>query len=141
MIFLLSCWLMRHFNTIVGIDRSDMFNRRHDFPMRGMIALEFVGDEPTRLTGLPFDETTEEAFSRTLIAAVLYQDINYIAILINYPPEILAPSLNGHKHFIEGPRITQAPLSFFEFVGIIRSKPLAPLANRFVGADDPLLGQ
>jgi hypothetical protein len=118
-----------------------MFNRRHDFPMRGMIALEFVSDEPTRLTDLPLDETTEEAFSRTLIAAVLYQDINDIAILINSPPEILALSLNGHKHFIEVPRITQAPLSFFEFVGIIRPKLLAPLANRFVGDDDPTFGQ
>ena len=69
---------MRDFHTVVGIDRIDVLNGRYDVTVRGVIAFEFVGDEPTRLTVLPLDETTEEAFSSLLVASPLDKNINGI---------------------------------------------------------------
>jgi len=39
---------------------------------------------------LAFEQATEEAFSRLLIAAALHEDINHIAVLIDRTTEILS---------------------------------------------------
>ena len=54
MIFLLPCRLMRHFRSIVGIDMIDVCDGRHDRAVSGIIAFEFVGYHPARLTSLAF---------------------------------------------------------------------------------------
>jgi len=119
----------------------DVIHRGHDRTMSGVIASEFVGHQPSRFLPLALDETTEKAFSRTLISATLYENINDIAVLIDSSIQIMSLSLHGDKDFVDVPCVAQPPLSFLEFAGIIRSKLLAPLANCFVSEDDPSLGQ
>ena len=60
MIFLLAGWLMRHFNSIIGVDSVDVLDRRHDRTMGGVIASEFVGHQPPWLAPLGFEQTMEE---------------------------------------------------------------------------------
>ena len=109
--------------------------------MRGVIALEFVGHQPTWFTALAFEETAKEAFCSLPIASALHQDINGIAILIDGPPQILVFPLDGDKHFVEVPRVAEPSLSLFEFSRIGRSKLLTPLANRFICDGDPTFGE
>ena len=61
--------------------------------------------------------------------------------MINRTPEILPLPLNGKEHFIDVPRVTQTSVAPFEVGGIVRPKPLAPLANGFIGDDDPTFGK
>jgi hypothetical protein len=55
---------------------------------------------------LAFEQAVGKAFSCPLIATALHQNINHIAILIDGLPQILAPSLNGDKPFINVPGVT-----------------------------------
>jgi len=54
---------------------------------------------------LAFEKTAEKAFSRTLMATALHENISAIAVLIHGTPQILALPLNGDKNFVDMPRI------------------------------------
>ena len=70
-----------------GVDVIEVTHRRYDSSMSRAIASEFVGNQPPRLTALAFQQATEEAFGRTLIATALYEKIKHIAILIDGTPQ------------------------------------------------------
>ena len=55
MIFLLPRGLVRHFRSVIRVDRIDRFDGRHDDPVCGVVACECVGDHPARLTALAFE--------------------------------------------------------------------------------------
>jgi hypothetical protein len=119
----------------------DVCDGWHDRAMSGAIASEFVGDQPPGFTALAFDQATKKPFSRTLIAAVLHQNINDIAVLIHSAPEVVALSLNRNKDFVDMPGVAETSLSLFEFSGIVRAKLLAPLTNGFIGDRDATFGK
>ncbi len=73
--------------------------------MSGVIASEFIGDQPARFTSLAFEKTAEKAFRGTLIAAALHENINGIAVLVHGTPQIVPFSLNRDKNFVDMPRI------------------------------------
>jgi hypothetical protein len=54
MIFLLPRRLMRDFRAVIRVDMIDMLDRRHHGSVRGIVAFEFVGHHPSRLTPLAF---------------------------------------------------------------------------------------
>jgi len=141
MIFLLPRGLVRHFCSIVRINMIDVCDGRHDRAMSGAIASEFVGHQPPGFSPLAFEKTVEKAFSRTLIAAALHQNINDIAVLINRTPQILPFPLNCDKDFVDVPGIAQASLLVFEFSSIVRPKLLTPLPNGLIGHRDATFGQ
>ena len=62
----------------------------------------------------------------------LYENINRIAVLIDRPIQLVSLSLHGDKDFVDMPGIPSAPLSFFKFTPIGRSKLQTPLANGFI---------
>ncbi len=96
---------MRPFRSIIRIDLILVVHGWHHRSMRSGIAAKFVGDQPSGLTALAFDETAEEPFRGPLIAATLEKNINDIAVLIDRPIQIVSLSLNGDKDFVDMPRI------------------------------------
>ena len=54
---------------------------------------------------MAFDETAKKAFSRTVIAAALHQNVKHIAVLVHGTPEIVALPLNGDKYFVDVPHV------------------------------------
>ena len=113
--FSLARRFVRDFGSVVRIDMVDVIHRGHDRPMSRIITSEFIGDQLSRFTSLAFEKTAEKAFSRTLIATALHENINAIAVLIDGTPQILALPLNGDKDFVDMPRIAQAPCGFLRF--------------------------
>ena len=103
--FSLASRFVRDFGSVIRIDVVDVIYRGHDRPMSCIITSEFIGDQPARFTSLAFEKTAEKAFSRTLIATALHENINAIAVLIDGTPQILALPLNGDKDFVDMPRI------------------------------------
>ncbi len=61
MIFLLARRLMRDFYTVVGVDRIDVLDGRHDLSVGGVITTEFVRKEPAGFASLAFDQAAKEA--------------------------------------------------------------------------------
>jgi hypothetical protein len=74
------------FGSVVRIDMVDVIHRGHDRPMSRIITSEFIGDQLSRFTSLAFEKTAEKAFSRTLIATALHENINTLAVLIHGTP-------------------------------------------------------
>ena len=71
----------------------------------------------------------------------LHENINGIAVLVHGTPQIMSFPLDGHKHFIQMPRITKTTLSLLQFPRIGRPKLLTPLANGFIGDRDASFGE
>ncbi len=46
--FPLARWFVRHFRSVIRIDRIDRLDGRHDGPVCDAVAFECVGDYPTR---------------------------------------------------------------------------------------------
>ena len=105
MIFLLSRRLMRDFHAVIGIDRIEMLHGRHHRAVSRIIASQFIGDQPSWLTTLAFDQATQEAHSRLFVAPTLHKNINGIPVLINRAPQIVPFPLDGHKDFVDVPGI------------------------------------
>ena len=123
---------MRDFHTVVGIDLMDVLNGRHDVTVCGIVAFQFIGDEPARFTALAVDQAAKEADRSILIASLLHENINGIAVLIHGTPEIVALALDRDKYFVEMPGIAQAALVFFQSPRIRGAKLQAPLSNGFI---------
>ncbi len=141
MIFSLSRRLMRHFGAVIRIDLIEVFHGRHDRAVRGGVALEFVGHQPSWFTALAFEEMAKEAFGRLFISPMLHENINRVAVLVHGPPQIVLLPLNRDKDFIKVPGISQTPLALFQLARILRPKLLTPLSNRFIGDGDAPFGE
>ena len=109
--------------------------------MRCTVASQLVGDQPPGLVSLTFQQLSEEAFSRTPIAARLDEDVDHVAVLVNRTPEIVLLTPDVHEEFIQVPRIAQATLSPLEPTRILRTELPTPLSDGFVGDQDPPLCQ
>jgi hypothetical protein len=66
----------------------------------------------------------------------LNKNIQYITVLIDGPPEIMAFTIDGDKHFSEEPRITGTPFSMPNLVGELLTEFKAPLPYCFIGDDN-----
>jgi hypothetical protein len=71
----------------------------------------------------------------------LNQYVNYIPVLIDGPPEIVALALYVHEDLVEVPYIAQPPLPTLERAHVLGSKHPAPLPDCLVGHDNPPLRQ
>jgi hypothetical protein len=60
-----------------------------------------------------------------------------MAILINRPPQIIPLALDCQKDLIEMPLIPGLRPAVAQLIGICLAKLPAPLANGFIGHDDP----
>ena len=80
--------------------------------MRGRVASEFIGDEPPRRSALLLEKPTEEPDRGCLVPPFLDQDIQDLPILINGPKQIVLPSVDPNKYFIDKPTIAAWPRSF-----------------------------
>jgi len=109
--------------------------------MRGIVAFEFIGHQPSRFTALAFQEMPKEAFRGVFVSSALDKNINRIAVLTDGPPQIVLFTLGRHKHFVKVPGVTKAPLSFFQCARIIKGEFPAPLTNRFIGDGDITFGE
>ncbi len=105
--------------------------------MRCCIAPQLVGDHPPGTAALTLQQSTEEAFSCTPIAARLEQDVDHVAVLVDRTPEIALLATDVHEEFIQVPRIAQSTLSLFESTRILGTELPTPLSNGLVGGQNP----
>ena len=71
----------------------------------------------------------------------LNEYVDYIPVLIDGPPEIVALALDVHEDLVQVPHISQPPLSTLELSRVLGPELPAPLPDSLVGDDNPALRQ
>ncbi len=132
---------MGNLRSIVLVSAGVVDDRRHDRPLRCSVAPQFVGDQPSGLASLTFQQLSEEAFSRTPIAARLDEDVDRVAVLIDRTPEIVSLALDGHEEFVQVSRVAQTTLVTFERTGVLETELQTPQSDGLVCDHDPPLCQ
>ena len=75
-----------------------------------------------------------------LIAPLLDENIKYIPILVDSPPEIMTLALNRDKDLVEVPCVTQLPSAMPQLSGKLLAKLQTPMADRLVADGHPAFG-
>ena len=130
---------MRDFSPIVFVLTGAMDNGRKDLPMGSRITPKLVGDQLPGCLSLMLQGPTKEAFSGSTISAFGDQNIDHVSILIDGPPQIEALTLDGDEEFIDVPDVAESSLFPTQSSGVGRSEFLTPIADRFVGDENPSL--
>jgi hypothetical protein len=132
---------MRDLRPVIGVARDVMDDRRHDDPVRGVVAAEAIGDKATWHPGIPFQQFTKEPGSCVTIPAGLQQDVDDLAVLVDGPPEILTLTANGHEEFVQMPRVAHGPGPPPEPPRVLEAEGFAPVPDGFVRDGDGALGE
>jgi hypothetical protein len=88
-----------------------------------------------------FQHLVKEALGGSLVPAARDQDIEYVAVLIDRSPEIVALAADRDEQLVHMPDVTQALLSPSQGVGVCWSKLPAPGSNGLVRHRDTTLGE
>src|SRR5260370_41273653 len=95
------------------------------------IAAQLIGDDLawhwTRA-----QHTLEEAFGRGLVAPLLYQDVEFGAMLVHRTPQQLRFATQGDEHLIEVPSATRLASRCFHPVSKALAKLVAPASDRLI---------
>src|SRR5260370_525116 len=118
-----------------------MFHTRQDLAFGCPIALQFIGDDHAWAILEPFAKLPKKPFCCVCVTANLYQNIQEVGILVYGPPEVVFLPANSENYLIHVPFVAATRATTTQFIGINLPKLQTPLSNRFIGDDDPALGQ
>ncbi len=104
------------------------------------VATQLVGYDHSRHVSQTLQELDEEPLCRPLVAAFLHQDIEYVAVLIDCPPEVTTLAVDADEDFVEEPRITWPSLAATQGSSVGAPKLETPLPDRLVADRDFTLG-
>ena len=76
-----------------------------------------------------------------MIASGLNENVDYVTLLVDSPPQILSLTLDRHEQFVQVPRVAQETLTAPERPGVPDTKLPTPLSDGFVADDDAPLCQ
>src|ERR1700726_2533260 len=118
-----------------------MLHTRQALPLCGGIAGQLVRNNYSWHVLQALEKFAEKSFGGLLVTTTLHKDIKHIPFLIHRLPQIVSLATDREKHLIHMPRIATARAMTTQLVGVRLPKFEAPLTHRFVGDDDPALGQ
>ncbi len=133
--------LVRVLGSIVQSFVLAMLHTRQNLPFSRSITLQLIGDDHAWHIHESFEQLAEKSFRCFFVASALHQDIQHVAILIHGSPEVMLLASNREHHLIHIPLVATTRAATAQFIGIGLTKFEAPLPHRFIGHDDPALGQ
>ncbi len=135
--FLLAGGLMRYFCAVVRPFFLAVGDFGQEITARCSVATELIGHQLVRDVLQPFQQFAKEAFSRVFISPFLYEDIQYVTILIHSPPQVVVSTSNPDTQLIQVPRISQPPLSLPQFHRKRLPEFPTPLAHSVMAHSNP----
>src|SRR6266498_3476915 len=126
---------MRVLGTVVQIAVLPMLHARQDFPLGSTVAVERIGDDDLWHVREALEELAEELRGSLLVAPPLHQDVEYVSVLIDGPPQVVALLVDREEHLIHVPRVARPRTPPPELIGVLLATLQAPLAARFVRHD------
>jgi hypothetical protein len=132
---------MRVFAPVIEVATLAMLHPGQELPLHHAVAPELIGDHHAWYVWQPFEQLAKELLRGLLVAAALYQDVEDVVVLIDGAPEVMTFTIDGEKHLIEVPLIPWLSASTLQLIRVVLPKFLTPLADGFMGDDDPALEQ
>jgi hypothetical protein len=123
--------------TVVEVAVLAMLHTGQDFPLRGPVAGQFVGDDHPGYVLAPLQQLAEESLRRLLVPVALDEHVQHVPVLIHSTPEVMPCPIDGEKHFVQVPLVTRPKTSTPELIGIRLPALPAPLPHGFIRHDDP----
>jgi len=139
--FALAGRLMRDFGSIVLVLLRAVNNRGHHEAVGRRVTAQRVRDQTSWRTALPFQQLPKEAHGRPAITSGLHKHVDHVAVVVDRPPEVLLPTLDGHEQFVQVPGVAQASSAPSERTRVLRTEGPTPLPNRLVGDGDAPLSE
>jgi hypothetical protein len=103
--------------TIVQALVLAVLHARKELAFRCSVAGQLVGGDHPWHVVQAFEQFAEELLGSVLVASALHQDIQYIAILINGPPQRVPLPIDCEKDLIQMPFVSWSRTSAFQFIG------------------------
>jgi len=113
-----------------------MHGRREDFTVCSAVGTKLIGHQLPRSLPLMFQCLTKEALGNSTVSVLSDQNIDDISIMIYWPPQVPAYSLNRNEHFIDVPDVPKPTLLPAQRSSINRSKLDAPGSDHLVRDGD-----
>ena len=109
--------------------------------MRGAVTAEAIRDESPGYAATALQQPTEKSRGGMAISTWLQQDIDDLAILVDGPPEVLAPADDGNEQLVQMPRVAAEAGAPPEASSVGGAERLAPVPDGLVRHRDAALGQ
>jgi hypothetical protein len=106
---------MRVFRSIVQSSPSSVFDSWHQLIVRRGVTRELVGHNGSRAVLQSLKELSEEPLGRFGVAALLHQDVEYFAVLVDGTPQIDLLAIDLAENVVQIPSIPDVPLRVAEF--------------------------
>ena len=132
---------MRKLRPVVGILGCIVNRLWHKFSMRNPIASQLVRHNLSRFAMMFFQQPLEETLSSLAVTTCLKKHIDYFAILVNSPPQVLLFAIYLHKYFVYVECIAEPLMPTFQPFGILGAELVAPQTNRFIAYENAALSQ
>ena len=129
--------LMGVFRALVQIPMLAMLHSRQELALGCPIALQLIRDHHARDIPQAFEQLAEEFLGRRFIATPSHENVQDMAILIDRSLQIMTLTLDCEKDLIQMPLIPGRRPAVAQLIGLRLAKLPAPLADRFIGHDDP----
>ena len=98
---------MRILRPIVQALVRTMLDTGHDLPLRRTMGSKLIGDHNARGRTLPFQKLAHQLLGSSGIAAVLDQNVEDEAMLIDGAPQPVFLPANGYDDLVEVPFVTE----------------------------------
>jgi hypothetical protein len=125
---------------MVAIPVRPMFHPGQEFPFRGTIAPQRVGDDHPGHVRQAFEAFATTLLGSLLVSLPLHEHIEDMAILIDRPPPIVAFAMDGQQDFIQVPRVPRSGSAVTQPIGIGVPKRPAPIPPRLISQADAACG-
>ena len=109
--------------------------------MRNAIASQLVRYNISRFAKMIFQQPLEETPGSLAVTTSLKKHIDYFAMLLNSPPQMLLFAIYLHKYFVYVECIAEPLMPIFQPFGILGSELVAPKTNRFIAYGNSALSQ
>ncbi len=136
-VFTFARWLVGVFGPVVQVAALAVFHTGQYLPLGSAVTGELVGDEHAWDIRAALEQLAEELLGGTLVPAVLDQDVEDMAILVDGAPEVMALPIDLEENLVEMPLISWSSTTAAELIRVRLAEFATPLPHRFVGHDDP----
>jgi len=93
--------LVRKLCPVISILGCIVKRFRDELSMRNAIASQFVGHNLSRFSSVIFQQPLEETLCSFTVTTGLAKHINYLAILVNSPPQVLPLTTYLYKNLVD----------------------------------------
>jgi hypothetical protein len=118
--------LVRKLCPVIGVLGRIVNCLWHKFSMRNTIASQLVRHNLSRFSLVIFQQPLEETLCSCTVTTSLEKHINYLAILVNSPPQVLPLTTYFYKNLVDIKCIAEPLMSFFQSLSILRPELVAP---------------